>query len=76
MGEDPLSRRDLLDHLKTVIDLSFDKMMMRNTPNASKASWARVVNNAYQVAASILKDSDYDKLRAEVEEIKLALNLR
>jgi hypothetical protein len=69
-----LTRDELLSTLRAVIKLSFEKIRYVNTSNSDKQSWARIINSAVSSATPLLRDTQLEELRGEVEMIKKHLS--
>jgi len=69
-GKPALSREEVLVSLRIVIDNAFEKANLRNTQNGERIKWNRVVIQAGQVAALVLRDADLDDLQDRIEQLE------
>jgi hypothetical protein len=65
-----LSRADLLDYASSVFQLSFEKIYARNTSAPDKLAWARIITGMTAAVSPILRDTELDDLKKDVESIK------
>jgi hypothetical protein len=64
-------RETLFSKLDDVIDLSHKKVTAeRGNADSAKQAWSRVLISAIATYGNILKDSELDDLKAEIEAIK------
>jgi len=68
-----LSRHDLLDYADSVFKLAFEKIYQKNTSAPDKLGWARIINGTIASVSPVLRDTEVDQLRADVEAIKAKL---
>ena len=68
-----LSRADLLTYSGEIFRIAFLKLYGKSTSAPDKLSWARVVTSCITAVGPILKDTELDELRADVESIKARL---
>lgn len=68
-------REGLFSKLDDVISLSHKKVMLeRGNSDSQKQAWSRVLISAISAFGDILKDSELDALKADIELIKLEIN--
>jgi len=73
--EAPVDRVELLEYVKAVIEVSFEKLRLANTKNSEKQGWCRVINNAIATATPLIKDKDLDDLKSRLEEVESRLRI-
>jgi hypothetical protein len=66
----PLTRDDVLEAIRRIMDTSFTRIDNRYIKNQEKLGWARVVVGAAGAAASLLRDEDLDELRARLDALE------
>lgn len=66
----PLSREDVLEAIRRVMDTAFTRVDNRYLRNQEKLGWARVIVGAAGAAASLLRDEDLDDLKARIEALE------
>jgi hypothetical protein len=67
-------RETLFSKLDTVIDISHKKITAeRGNSDGQKQAWSRVLISAISAYGNILKDSELDDLKADIELIKLEI---
>ncbi len=68
-------REGLFSKLDDVIELSHKKVTTeRGNSDPLKQAWSRVLISAIATYGNILKDSELDDLKLEIEQIKEAIN--
>jgi len=76
LEELPLSRGELLEYVRDVLSVAFEKMRRVNCKESDRQVYMRIVNNSIGVATPLIRDQDLESLKQEIAEVKLALNLR
>jgi len=68
----PLTREDVLEAIRRVMDTAFTRLDNRYIKNQEKLGWARVIVGAAGAAAGLLRDEDLDALLERVEVLEAA----
>ena len=68
----PLTREDVLEAIRRVMDTAFTRLDNRYIKNQEKLGWARVIVGAAGAAASLLRDEDLDELKERIEKLESA----
>jgi hypothetical protein len=68
----PLTREDVLEAIRRVMDTAFTRLDNRYIKNQEKLGWARVIVGAAGAAAGLLRDEDLDALLERVEALEAA----
>jgi len=70
-----LSRGELLETLRAIIEMAFEKINYVNTSNDERRSWSRIIVNAVSSSTPLIKDRDLDDLKSRLEEVEKRLRL-
>lgn len=73
LNDDELTREQLLSYGSAVLTLCFRKVKVINKSEADVQGYLRIINNCIGVLGPLLRDSELDQLKRDVEEIKLKL---
>ncbi len=63
-------REEVLTHLATLLDASFKKSNQPHTKAQVQQRWFTICGYIAQVMARLVRDLEYEKLRADIEDLK------
>jgi len=70
-----LSREELLESLRDVIAMAFEKIRYVNTSNDERRAWSRIIVNAVGSSTPLIKDRDLDDLKKRLEQVESRLRI-
>lgn len=68
-----ISRADLLTYASEIFRIAFLKLYGKSTSAPDKLAWARVVTSCVVAVGPILRDTELDQLKVDIEQIKARL---